>query len=234
MTAGEREPEASGLPSPETGASPLVPPFDPEKLRAAWIEFYDAHYHRVIRFLTHNGAGLLDAQDAVQEAFTESWALMERNSDQWMAITGMPGWIRVVALRRYRRPPGARIRPLLAEGTDMPDVPDPSPGPGRLTVLTQTVLQTLRGLDEEMRAVAAFYLDDFSTDEIAHAIRTHDLRHTHATLLRLAREPVHVVSQRLGHASPVVTMTIYAHVLPGNQREAANTFARLIEEASEA
>ena len=62
------------------------------------------------------------------------------------------------------------------------------------------------------------------------AIRLHDLRHTHATLL-LAREPVHVVSQRLGHASPVVTMTIYAHVLPGNQREAADTFARLVREA---
>jgi integrase len=49
--------------------------------------------------------------------------------------------------------------------------------------------------------------------------------------LLLAREPVHVVSQRLGHASPVVTMTVYAHVLPGNQREAANTFARIIREA---
>ena len=63
-------------------------------------------------------------------------------------------------------------------------------------------------------------------------IRLHDLRHTHATLLLTAREPVHVVSQRLGHASAVVTMTIYAHVLPGSQREAADLFARLIEEAS--
>jgi integrase len=62
-------------------------------------------------------------------------------------------------------------------------------------------------------------------------IRLHDLRHTHATLLLLAREPVPVVSQRLGHASPMVTMTIYAHVLPGNQRDAANTFARLVREA---
>jgi integrase len=62
-------------------------------------------------------------------------------------------------------------------------------------------------------------------------IRLHDLRHTHATLLLLAREPVHVVSARLGHASPVVTMTIYAHVLPGSQREAADVFARLIREA---
>jgi integrase len=43
---------------------------------------------------------------------------------------------------------------------------------------------------------------------------------------------VHVVSQRLGHSSPVITMTIYAHVLPGNQREAANLFAQLIREAS--
>lgn len=62
-------------------------------------------------------------------------------------------------------------------------------------------------------------------------IRLHDLRHTHATVLLTAREPVHVVSERLGHASPVVTMTVYAHVLPGSQREAAGTFARLIGEA---
>ena len=37
-------------------------------------------------------------------------------------------------------------------------------------------------------------------------VRLHDLRHTHATLLLLAKVPVHVVSARLGHASPVVTM----------------------------
>jgi integrase len=63
------------------------------------------------------------------------------------------------------------------------------------------------------------------------AIRLHDLRHGHATILLTAREPVHVVSQRLGHASPLVTMTVYAHVLPGSQREAADTFARLVREA---
>ena len=62
-------------------------------------------------------------------------------------------------------------------------------------------------------------------------IRLHDLRHTHATILLTEGVPVHVVSERLGHASPVVTMTVYAHVLPGSQREAASLFARLIEEA---
>jgi integrase len=46
-----------------------------------------------------------------------------------------------------------------------------------------------------------------------------------------SREPVHVVSQRLGHASPVITMTVHAHVLPGSQREAADSFATLVEEA---
>jgi integrase len=62
-------------------------------------------------------------------------------------------------------------------------------------------------------------------------IRLHDLRHTHATLLLTAREPVQVVSQRLGHASPVITMTVYAHVLPGSQREAAERFAAMVQEA---
>jgi integrase len=58
------------------------------------------------------------------------------------------------------------------------------------------------------------------------------LRHTHATILPTAREPVHVVSQRLGHASPVITMTVYGHVLPGSQREAAEKFAALVGEAA--
>jgi len=63
------------------------------------------------------------------------------------------------------------------------------------------------------------------------AIRLHDLRHSHATILLTAREPVHVVSQRLGHAGPVITMTVYAHVLPGSQREAAEKCAALLEGA---
>ncbi len=43
--------------------------------------------------------------------------------------------------------------------------------------------------------------------------------------------PVKVVSERLGHASPTVTLSVYAHVLPGDQREAAVAFAALIGEA---
>ena len=45
------------------------------------------------------------------------------------------------------------------------------------------------------------------------------------------REPVSTVSQRLGHASEVVTLTIYSHVLPGDQKRAAARFAELVGEA---
>lgn len=62
-------------------------------------------------------------------------------------------------------------------------------------------------------------------------IRLHDLRHTHATLLLANGKPVKVVSERLGHASPTITLSVYAHVLPGNQKDAANSFAALVAEA---
>lgn len=48
------------------------------------------------------------------------------------------------------------------------------------------------------------------------AIRLHDLRHSHATDLLIAGTPVHVVSERLGHASAIVTLNTYAHVVPGS------------------
>jgi integrase len=67
-------------------------------------------------------------------------------------------------------------------------------------------------------------------EDVLPVIRLHDLRHTHATALLLAGVPVHVVSQRLGHASPVITLGVYAHVMPGSQRQAAELFASLIAE----
>lgn len=61
-------------------------------------------------------------------------------------------------------------------------------------------------------------------------ISLHDLRHTHATLLLRAGVPVKVVSERLGHANAAFTMSVYQHVLPGMQAEAAATFARLLNQ----
>jgi integrase len=40
-----------------------------------------------------------------------------------------------------------------------------------------------------------------------------------------------MVAERLGHADPAITLRVYAHVMPGNQREAADWFAALVASA---
>ena len=59
-------------------------------------------------------------------------------------------------------------------------------------------------------------------------IRVHDLRHTAATLMLLAGVNVKVVSERLGHASIAITLSIYAHALPSMQRGAADALDALL------
>ncbi len=59
-------------------------------------------------------------------------------------------------------------------------------------------------------------------------IRLHDLRHTHATILLKAGVPAKVVSERLGHANVAFTMSVYQHILPGMQADAAHIFANLV------
>lgn len=52
-------------------------------------------------------------------------------------------------------------------------------------------------------------------------IRLHDLRHSYATAALANGVPVKVLSQRLGHADVGVTLKVYAHVLPGDDEDAA-------------
>ena len=137
------------------------------QMRAEWIIFYDAQYHRVIRFVMQRGASLEDAQEAAHEALTESWMMMTTQPAKWRAITNQSAWIRTVAFRKYQRPPGPHIRPPLAADAELPDLPTPGPGLDEVTAQAQMVLQALRTLDEEARAVMAFTLDGFGTAEIA-------------------------------------------------------------------
>jgi len=63
-------------------------------------------------------------------------------------------------------------------------------------------------------------------------IKLHDLRHFHASvLLQSGQNPV-LVSKRLGHASVSMTLDIYGHLMPGWQREAAEVFAKAMEQGS--
>ena len=59
-------------------------------------------------------------------------------------------------------------------------------------------------------------------------IRLHDLRHTWATLALVAGVDVKIVSERLGHSSPMITWQTYQHVIVGMQTDAAERVASLI------
>lgn len=66
------------------------------------------------------------------------------------------------------------------------------------------------------------------------AIRLHNLRHTHATLLIDAGVPVKVVSERLGHATATFTIETYQHVLPSMQTRAVDAVQTLLPTPVEA
>lgn len=65
------------------------------------------------------------------------------------------------------------------------------------------------------------------------ALRLHDLRHVHATLLLKAGVPAHVVAARLGHRDAAMTLRVYAHVLSDQATSVAATFAAVMGEESE-
>lgn len=58
--------------------------------------------------------------------------------------------------------------------------------------------------------------------------RLHDLRHFMASQMLAAGVPIVTVSQRLSHARTSTTLNVYAHFVPGGDREAAETLAAII------
>jgi integrase len=57
----------------------------------------------------------------------------------------------------------------------------------------------------------------------------HRLRHSFATLMLSRGESISVVQQLLGHSSPSITLGVYRHILPGEQRGAIDRLAALLE-----
>ena len=60
--------------------------------------------------------------------------------------------------------------------------------------------------------------------------RLHDLRHFHASVMLQSGASLLLVSRRLGHASIATTGDVYGHLMPGAQKEAANAFAKVMEQ----
>lgn len=73
----------------------------------------------------------------------------------------------------------------------------------------------------DFRLLARRYFKPLLVEADLPAIRPYDLRHSHATLLLKAGEHVKIVSERLGHASIVMTMDVYSHMLPDMQQSSA-------------
>lgn len=66
------------------------------------------------------------------------------------------------------------------------------------------------------------------------AIRLHDVRHSYASLALQAGVHVKIVSERLGHASVMITLDVYSHVLPALDASAAEQIADLLTPQSSA
>jgi len=60
--------------------------------------------------------------------------------------------------------------------------------------------------------------------------RLHDLRHFHASVMLQNGASLLLVSRRLGHASVATTGDVYGHLMPGAQKEAANAFAKAMDQ----
>lgn len=59
-------------------------------------------------------------------------------------------------------------------------------------------------------------------------LRFHDLRHIAATLALSQGVPIPVVSEMLGHVDAATTLRVYAHVIQGAQRQAADAFEAVL------
>ncbi|MGF6906224.1 tyrosine-type recombinase/integrase [Fusobacterium sp. PH5-44] len=61
-------------------------------------------------------------------------------------------------------------------------------------------------------------------------IRIHDLRHSDASFLINKNFPIIVISKRLGHKSPQITLNTYAHMFPTQQESLVAAIEEMIEE----
>lgn len=69
--------------------------------------------------------------------------------------------------------------------------------------------------------------DELGLDQSYHL---HTLRHTHATWLLQSGYDMRTIQERLGHARVDTTLSLYGHVMPGRDAQAAEGFGHLIDE----
>ena len=83
-------------------------------------------------------------------------------------------------------------------------------------------------LGEPLKTLGDYRFQALAAKAGVPVISAHGMRHTCATMLLSAGEPLNDVSGRLGHKNARVTLSVYAHALPQNQRRTANRVAELL------
>jgi integrase len=156
-------------------------------------------------------AGVARVTRSVQET-SQGLTFEEPKTDRSRRGVSLPGFV-IVALKQHRKEQAER-RLLLGEAwADHNLVLDRGDGnPWRPNNLSQSF--------------ATF------AEKVGYpAVRLHDLRHGHATLMLWKGVHPKVVSERLGHSSIGITLDTYSHVIPSLQAEAASVLDQILGEA---
>ncbi|MEU7855270.1 hypothetical protein [Nonomuraea sp. NPDC049141] len=156
-------------PDPRTGPIPASPGDAPVSaptmaaMRQDFLDFFDAEYLLVVRFLMRIGANLPDAQDAAQHMAEQGWRTTL--AGKWKQISNPHGWARTVALNHYHASlRGWRHLPLEV-GVAVAVLDH-----GELVGQARDLVALLQTLDLDCRTVIAFDLDDIATEQITLAL----------------------------------------------------------------
>jgi RNA polymerase sigma-70 factor (ECF subfamily) len=122
-------------------------------------EFYRGTRQRMLGFVYVLTGDLLEAQDAVQEAFVRAWqrwpSISQHQPEAWVRTTATR-----IAVSRWRQL-RSRARAHVRHGPP-PPIPEPS-------VETVEIVAALRRLPEEQRvALALYYLAGLRMSDVAH------------------------------------------------------------------
>lgn len=107
--------------------------------------------------------------------------------------------------------------------------------PAKVARLLRDYLRASGSTDPQRRIFGTLYkemcrrlLKRYAERAGVKAIRIHDLRHSHASLLINMGVPPLAISERLGHENVQTTLNIYSHLYPDKAREVASHLNKLI------
>lgn len=162
----------------------------PEDVRV-YLALVDREHAAVVRFLVWCGCPPQDSTDAAQEAFLEAWRLMAMRPDKWAKVASPERWLRSVALRKWKRPPGPRHRVPETPVAEFPEQPVVTEHDSAFTI----VWRALQSQDETTRIVWSLTRDGFSRKEIGELLGISEQRVT--DILKKVRRAVERVAQAI-------------------------------------